>query len=229
MAQLSNTVAVYLEIGKKRAFAGALDWPGWCRSGRDPEAALRAMLDSGPRYAQMLQRTEITFQPPADLAALHVVERVAGNATTDFGAPNAALSGDSAPVDEAELARMAALLGACWQALDTATSAAADRELRRGPRGGGRDLDAIVRHVLEGDRSDLARLAWKPARPEGLSLRQELDHTRQQMLQALTTAVRDGLPARGLHGGAIWPPRYFLRRVAWHILDHAWEIEDRLI
>ena len=25
-----------------------------------------------------------------------------------------------------------------------------------------------------------------------------------------------------------WGPRYFVRRSAWHALDHAWEIEDRL-
>jgi hypothetical protein len=24
-----------------------------------------------------------------------------------------------------------------------------------------------------------------------------------------------------------WPPRYAARRIAWHALDHAWEIEDR--
>jgi hypothetical protein len=24
-----------------------------------------------------------------------------------------------------------------------------------------------------------------------------------------------------------WQPRYFVRRSAWHALDHAWEIEDR--
>lgn len=24
-----------------------------------------------------------------------------------------------------------------------------------------------------------------------------------------------------------WPPRYAARRIAWHVLDHAWQIEDR--
>ncbi|MHB8958379.1 MAG: hypothetical protein ACYDAN_01980 [Candidatus Limnocylindrales bacterium] len=27
--------------------------------------------------------------------------------------------------------------------------------------------------------------------------------------------------------GKKWPPRYAARRIAWHALDHAWEIEDR--
>jgi hypothetical protein len=26
---------------------------------------------------------------------------------------------------------------------------------------------------------------------------------------------------------AKWPPAYAARRIAWHALDHAWEIEDR--
>jgi hypothetical protein len=24
-----------------------------------------------------------------------------------------------------------------------------------------------------------------------------------------------------------WSPRFYVRRAAWHALDHAWEIEDR--
>ena len=24
-----------------------------------------------------------------------------------------------------------------------------------------------------------------------------------------------------------WPHRYAARRIAWHVLDHAWEMEDR--
>lgn len=228
MTQSPDMIDVYLEIGKKRAFAGAVGWPGWCRSGRDQAAALRALFDSGPRYARILAAAQITFQAPADLSALVIVEQLAGNATTDFGAPNVMLSTDTAALDDAELQRLAALLHAYWQAFDTAIRAATDRELRRGPRGGGRDLDAIVRHVLEGDRSDLGRLAWKPARPEGQSLAEELAQTRQEVLQALTAAVRDGLPPRGPRGGAIWPPRYFVRRLAWHVLDHVWEIDERI-
>jgi hypothetical protein len=26
-----------------------------------------------------------------------------------------------------------------------------------------------------------------------------------------------------------WTPRYFVRRSAWHALDHAWELEDRIL
>ena len=27
--------------------------------------------------------------------------------------------------------------------------------------------------------------------------------------------------------GSSWMPAYFLRRAAWHVLDHAWEIQDK--
>ncbi len=28
---------------------------------------------------------------------------------------------------------------------------------------------------------------------------------------------------------ALWTARSFVRRVAWHTLDHTWEIEDRIL
>ena len=87
MAQSDNQIEVYLETGQKRAFAVALHWPGWCRSGRDEASALRALIDYAPRYARVLQSTQLGFHTPSETSALLVVERLAGNATTDFGAP----------------------------------------------------------------------------------------------------------------------------------------------
>ena len=228
MAQSSTPVEVYLEIGKKRTLAGALDWPGWCRGGRDERSALQALLTTGPRYARVLQSSGIEFQAPADESAFAVVERLAGTTTTDFGAPDVAPSWDRQPVDDAALRRFRTLLQACWQAFDAAVHAAGGKELRTGPRGGGRDLDGIVRHVLGADQGYLARLAWKRQHArEDLSA--ELGRTREAVLNALAAAARGELPARGPRGGAIWAPRYFVRRVAWHVLDHTWEIEDRII
>ena len=50
---------------------------------------------------------------------------------------------------------------------------------------------------------------------------------RDAVLAGLAAAARSEIPARGPRGGLRWRPRYFVRRVAWHLLDHAWEIEDR--
>jgi hypothetical protein len=228
MARASNNIEVYLEIGQKRTLAGVIDWPGWCRGGRDEGAALQALFDYGPRYAHVLRPAKLDFRAPADVSAFTVIERLKGNATTDFGAPDVAPAADAQPIDEAELQRFEALLKACWQAFDAAASAAIGHELRKGPRGGGRELEGIVQHVLAADAGYLVRLARKFKQAKENDPSQELDRTRQAILEALAAAARGELPERGPRGGVIWPPRYFVRRVAWHILDHTWEIEDRI-
>lgn len=227
MVGSANTIDVYIESGKKRTFAGAIDWPGWCRVGRDESAALQALLDYGPRYARALSSAKLGFDAPADTSAFAVVERLGGSTTTDFGAPDIAPSGDARPVDDDELRRFEKLLRACWHALDSAARAASGKQLRTGPRGGGRDVDAIVRHVLGAEAGYLRRLAWKLEKRETEQLGEQIDRTRQAVLGALAAAARGETPARGPRGGAIWTPRYFVRRVAWHVLDHTWEIEDR--
>lgn len=211
---------VYLEVGKARTLAAAVDWPGWCRGGRDEASALQALLMYAPRYARVLADTPCKFQPPGSISELVVVERLTGNATTDFGAPALALPGDSARVEAVELERWQVILSACWQTLDAAVQAAEGKPLRTGPRGGGRDLAKIMQHVLEVDAVYLTALGGtlKDAGP-----------IRSAILHALGCAVRGELPARGPRGGARWSPRYFVRRLAWHELDHAWEIEDRIL
>ena len=42
-------VDVFVESGRKRVFASALDWPGWCRSGRTEELAIEALAAYLPR------------------------------------------------------------------------------------------------------------------------------------------------------------------------------------
>lgn len=221
------SLPVYLEIGKKRTFAGACDWPGWCRSSRNEESALQALLAWGPRYARVLHVAGIDFVTPVDVAAFAVTERLPGNATTDFGAPDAVLTHDGLPMEAAELEHLQAVLAACWQALAAAATEAAGKELTKGPRGGGRDLDAIVRHVLDGNASYLGRLAWKPSTPPGASLNERLVRGQEATADALNAAAHGLTPKQGPRGGLIWAPRTFVRRLAWHLLDHAWEIEDR--
>lgn len=224
-----NQLNVYLEIGKKRTFAGALDWPGWCRSGRDEPSALEALLDYGPRYADVLRPAGIEFQPPGDESTFTIVERLEGNATTDFGAPAVAPAMDDEPIDEDELQRFQAVLKACWQAFDAAVQAAGDKELRKGPRGGGRETEGIVRHVVESDAGYLSALGWKFKPDKTADLSQQLEQVRQAILEALVAAAHGEIAAQGPRGGMRWRPRYFVRRTAWHVLDHAWEIEDRIL
>ncbi len=217
---------VYLEVGNRRTFAAALEWPGWCRSGRDEAAALQALFAYGPRYARVLRPARLGFQAPKPAAALVVAERLTGNATTDFGAPDLAPAGDGEPVDDADLRRLQAVLAACWRAWDAVVQRAAGQPLRTGPRGGGRGLDGLNEHVLGAEQSYLSALGGRLTLPKGAAL--SAGPLRQAILETLTAAARGEIAERGPRGGKRWSPRYFVRRAAWHILDHVWEIEDRL-
>jgi hypothetical protein len=227
MARSLNKIDVYLEIGKKRTFAGAIDWPGWCRSGRDESSALEALFDYGPRYARVLQRARLGYKAPENISTFKVIERLEGNATTDFGAPGLAPSNDTKPANSDELKNFQKLLKACWRAFDSAVKAATGRELRTGPRGGGRELEGIIQHVLGSDAGYLASLGWKLEQNDTKDLKKQLDQTREVILKALAASARGEIEAVGPRGGHRWKPRYFVRRIAWHVLDHAWEIEDR--
>jgi hypothetical protein len=222
-----NKIKIYLEIGKKRVFACAVDWPGWCRSGRNEHSALQELLGSGPRLAKILQNSGLGFEVPQELAQFEITEQLEGNATTDFGGPGVIPEADKALLGPNELPRIHSLLQACWDAFDASVQHATGKELQKGPRGGGRDLDKIIHHVLEADRAYLRRVAWKPTKNSELSLEEAIEQTRHEIISALEKAVNEGLPETGPRGGVIWPTRYFIRRVAWHVLDHAWEIENR--
>src|SRR5262245_25069110 len=161
MELMTKKIPVYLEIGKKRTFAGAIDWPGWCRSGRDETSALQALVEYGPRYGAVVGLAGIPFRAHANLSGLAVIERLEGDSTTDFGAPSIAPSADARPIDEAQRQRLEALLTACWQAFDQAVRQAAGKELRKGPRGGGRNIDGIIQHVLGAEAGYLSALGWK--------------------------------------------------------------------
>ena len=223
-----KAIKVYLEIGKKRTFAGAIDWPGWCRSGPEEESALQALVDYGPRYARFVRTKEFGFQAASDPSVFSIVERLEGNATTDFGAPSLAPSRDADPINDDELQRFQLLLKACWRAFDAAAKSAAGKELRKGPRGGGREVEGIIQHVLESDAGYLSALGWKVKLDDSAEVGQMMKQIRTSMLEALTAAAHGEVAARGPRGGIRWTPRYFVRRVAWHVLDHAWEIEDRI-
>jgi hypothetical protein len=218
-------IEVYLEKGKSRTFAVALDWPGWCRSGRNEDAALQALFDYGPRYSHLLQRSQLGFHAPDELDAFKVVELVKGTSTTDFGAPDVTLESDHKKVDEDDLKRWQTLLMACWRGLDQAVEKAKGHHLRKGPRGGGRELAKIVEHVRLVDLAYLRNLGGKLGDEEKES--GELEAIREAILTTLKAAVDGEIPERGPRGVLRWTPRYFVRRLAWHELDHVWEIEDR--
>jgi len=214
-----SATPVYVEVGARRAFASARDWPGWCRAGTGEDEALTALAEYQPRYAVVAAEAGLRF-PSSSGDALEVVERLPGDATTDFGAPSAIAEGDADELTRAEAGRHAALLAAAWAVMDR-VAAAAPATLRKGPRGGGRDRDAIVDHVLGAEAAYARKIGIAHKPPSGADT-EAVGALRTEILDAFRDR-RFGAPPRSKP----WPPRYAARRIAWHVLDHAWEIEDK--
>jgi len=213
-----------IEIGEehvaKRVFVWGIDWPGWCRSGKNDDLAREALAAAASRYAVVAAAAGLDFPDSVTADAFETVESVEGGATTDFGAAERITPRDQRPMDAAEADRLTRIVEAAWSVFGNVV-AAAPAELRKGPLGGGRDRDKIVAHV------DMAEHAY--ARNMGLKLPEPnpADPVAVADLRAAIAAIlrepSDGSPIAGRK----WTRHYAARRIAWHVLDHTWEIEDR--
>ncbi|HLI44059.1 MAG TPA: hypothetical protein VKU92_06280 [Acidimicrobiales bacterium] len=211
---------VGLEIGARRTFACALEWPGWCRAGRSEEEAIERLLEYSGRYGTVAERAGFGLPGEIELGAAEVVERVEGDATTDFGAPGRQYAFDRQAPASGELARAGALLDAAYAYFDEVV-AGAPAVLRKGPRGGGRDRDAVAAHVNGVDAAYGRKLGLPGWKPELATAGEIAEHR-----AAAVRVFRDASSGEARMPGG-WPLRYAARRGIWHLLDHAWEIEDR--
>ena len=217
MSPKAERLAVALESTPKKTFASALDWPGWSRSGKTPELAIEALLAYAPRFAPIATAAGASFPTAFEV---DVVERADGGSGTDFGVPSRVHDADGREVNAAEAMRLAAIVEAAWAYFD-GVAAKAPAELRKGPRGGGRDRDKIVGHVNESDGYYARELGLRVRQPFGRD-RAAVEAMRAEVL-AVLRQPSDGSPLAGRR----WTQRYAARRIAWHALDHGWEIEDR--
>ena len=221
------TVRVVLEVAPKRSFASAIDWPGWSRGGRTEDDALAALLVYAPRYAAVAKRATVAFKPPATARGLEIVERVNGGGGTEFGVPGTAAASEDDPISAADLERLLALLTASWAVFDSAARKAVGVELTKGPRGGGRELPKMIDHVREAEVAYLGQLGSRAPATADEDAAKPMALLRRTLTDALT-AVATGKPIENPRGiRKPWTPRYTVRRSAWHVLDHAWEIQDR--
>jgi hypothetical protein len=211
---------VAIESTSRRSFATAVDWPGWSRAGRTEEAALENLGTYRARYAAVARHADLEL---SGSAALEVTERLPGGGHTDFGVPGAALESDLDPLRPAEVKRQLALLEAAWKVYDDA--AAGTGELRKGPRGGGRDRARVWTHLLEAECAYAGLLGLKLRPPPGHEAAALRRH-RRTILDRLRE-VAEQPPPEPQASPRRWTFRYAVRRTAWHALDHAWEIEDR--
>ena len=218
---MTDELRLILEIGKKRkVVAGAMDWPGLDRWGTSEDNGVEKLLSYVPRYAPVAERAglTLTFERARDI---EVVERVPGSSSTDFwGIAHVPSQVEREVLTATDLDRRLALLSACWAYFDD-VAASVSGELRPGSRGGGRTREQIIRHVYGSEPQQMSRKIEVRTElavvltPEGLA------RHRQEYLDALRAWNAEGKAAR------TWPIQFLIRRTAHHVMDHAWEIEDR--
>jgi hypothetical protein len=218
---------VVIETGKRRLFVSALAWPGWSRSVKTTEgeeAALDLLADYADRYQAVARAARCLreFDAVTKNPRWRIVDRVPGDATTDFGAPSGASVKEDPRLDAEAARRMIALLDATWTVL-RGTAETSPASLRKGPRGGGRDRDAMVTHVVNAEAAYARKLGVPDASTPKPGDDAAVDRLRGSIREALREHLRKG--AAGSPGA--WSPRYAVRRMAWHVMDHVWEMEDR--
>ncbi len=222
-----KTFSVACEMGpKRRVFAQALEWIGWCRAGNDEVTALKQLLTIGSRYAAVAEQAGFSFVTPSSIEAFEVVERVAGTATTDFGAPSVLLTSDQEPVEQGETERLCRLVTACWAVFDEALHRI-PLDLHEVKPERGRSPSAIRLHLLETDLMHLSAFGPAFRQPDPAQVAQQEAQVREQLLAHLAAIPPKEVPALHRRYGFVWTPRFAVRRSAWHALDHAWELQDR--
>jgi hypothetical protein len=216
-----DPVRVMLEHGKKRrVVACAFDWPGWDRSARLGHDVLAVLDAYRPRYARVAQLAGCGAEFEA-AGAVEVVEHVEGIGMTDYyGVSGRPAAPEHDPMTEAECERKIALLQASWQTFDD-FAARVSAELRKGPRGGGWEKDRIIRHVNGAEIDEFAPKVGVKVPLETRNDAAALRAYREEFAAGIRDHHARGEPARS------WPLQFLIRRCAWHMLDHAWELEDR--
>jgi len=207
---------------EKKAAAFAIDWPGWSRGAKAPDAAVELLEAYRERYRPIarLAGLEAEFDRAGDL---EIIEDHVGVGSTDFwGISFAPSSFELAPMPDDEVERKLALLDAAWQFFDD-VAARVSLELEKGPRGGGRNRDEIVRHVVGNERNDLARKIGVLTPPDDLQTPEGIRSHREEFVAAMRGYNAQGKMARGRN----WTIPLLLRHTAFHVLDHAWEMEDK--
>ncbi len=218
------TVRTVVQHGPKdkKVAAFAIDWPGWSRGAKTPDAAIELLEAYRDRYRPVAGLAGLEHELDAS-GSLEIVEDHVGVGSTDFwGISFAPSSFEQEAMPPEELERKLALLDAAWRYFD-AVAARVSPELEKGPRGGGRDRDQIVRHVVGNERGDLARKVGVVGPPEAALTPEALRAHRE----AFVAAMRDHNAAGKLARGRNWTIALLLRHTAYHVLDHAWEMEDK--
>jgi hypothetical protein len=206
----------------KRSVAFSIDWPGWSRGARSAELALETLEAYRERYRPVAGLAGMAREFDA-AGSLRVVEDKVGTGSTDFwGISFSPSAAEREPMSEAELERAIKLLHACWAFFD-GVAARVSPEMRKGPRGGGRDRDRIIRHTIRTESEDFAKQVGLRV-PEGGALTPGGLREHREAYVAAMRAYNAGEVKRRMRR---WNLPFLIRHSAFHTLDHAWEMEDK--
>jgi hypothetical protein len=205
----------------KKAVAFAMDWPGWSRGAKTPELALETLDAYRSRYRPIAERAGMGSDFDA-AGPLELIEDRVGTGSTDFwGISFSPSSSERDPMDDAEMDRKIRLLRACWGFFDD-VAGRVSAEMRKGPRGGGRDREKIVRHTIRTESEDFAkRLGLRIPEEAALTPKGLVAH-RESFVSAMY-AYNEGEVKRMRS----WTLPFLIRHSAFHVMDHAWEMEDK--
>lgn len=220
---MATPIRVMIEHGRRKpvAVAVAFDWPGWERSGRSDEDALDVLARYRPRFARVAELAGLA-EVLAGTGGTDVVERVEGLGMTDFyGVSMRSAGPEKERMTDAECERKIALLRAAWAYFDEVASRVS--AVRKGPRGGGRERDEIVRHAYGAEVVEFApkvgvkspEETWRNPTPERLRAHRDSFCEAIREYNARTAFTRS------------WTVQFVIRRCCYHMLDHAWELEDK--
>ena len=206
----------------KRSVAISIDWLGWERGAKTAELALEALESYRERYRPIATLAGMAADFDA-AGPLEIVEEKVGPGSTDFwGISFAPSAGEKETMDEADLERAITLLRACWTYFDD-VAARVSPEMRKGTRGGGRDRDRIISHVIRVESEDFARRVGLRL-PEGAALEPDaLGRYRKDYVEAMRAYNAGEVEGHML----TWTLPFLIRHSAYHTLDHAWEMEDK--
>ena len=206
----------------KRSVAFSLDWPGWSRGAKTVALALDTLESYRERYRPVATLAGMTSEFDAS-GPIEVVEDRVGTGSTDFwGISFSPSATEQGPMGEAELERGITLLQACWAYFD-GVAARVSPEMRKGPRGGGRDRDRIIRHTIRTESEDFAKQVGLRIPEEAALSPDGLRHHREAYVAAMRAYNAGQVPRRM----RTWTLPFLIRHSAFHTLDHAWEMEDK--
>jgi hypothetical protein len=216
-------VRTVLERGPKgkKAVAFAVDWPGWSRGAKTPELALEMLESYRERYRPIAVAAGMADEFDS-AGRLKVVEDRVGTGSTDYWGISFSPSGlEHEPMKDAELDRKIELLRACWGFFDK-VAGRVSAEMRKGPRGGGRDRDRIIRHTIRNESEDFAKRVGLRVPEEGALTPKGLRDYRKKYVAAMRAYnAGEGQRMRS------WNLPFLIRHSAYHTMDHAWEMEDK--